>query len=167
MKAISEIKLRQVVDWKAALIAGFTGGLISFSANLILSAWLLDSPWLFSRIIASILMGEQVLPPPVNFTWQILATSLFIHLLLSVVFSGLIAIVVHQWGILVSFLGGAMMGLAFYTIVFYTFSILFPWFYTFRSWIFLVMYILYGAFTGSMYELLEVEIFIEIEKEGK
>lgn len=165
MKATNEIKLRQVVDWKAALIAGFTGGLISFSANLILSAWLLESPWLFSRIIASIILSEKVLPPPTNFSWQILGASVFIHLLLSVVFSGLIAIVIHQWGILISFLGGALMGLAFYAIAFYTFSIFFPWFYTFRSWIFLVMYMLYGAFTGSMYELLEVEKYVEIKKE--
>ena len=166
MKSIRNIKVRQLVDWKAAVIAGLAGGLVSLVANIFLSFRLLDSPWLLIRIIASILMGEGVLSPPVNFSWPVFLTSLFIHLLLSVIFAGLIAIVVHQWGIIISFIGGALMGLAFYTIAFYTFSMLFPWFYTFRSWIFLVMYILYGAFTGSVYELLEVEKYVEIKEGG-
>jgi hypothetical protein len=166
MKPIQKIKVRQLVDWKAALIAGLAGGVISFTTNLILSSWLLDSPWLLTRIISSIVLGESVLPPPASFSWSVLFASLFIHLLLSVLFAGLIAVVVHQWGIIISFIGGALMGLAFYAIAFYTFSILFPWFFTFRNWIFVVMYILYGAFTGSVYELLEVERYVEIKEGG-
>jgi hypothetical protein len=166
MKHIRNIKVRQLVDWKAAFFAGLAGGLISFTTNIILSSWLLHSPWLLTRIIASILIGKSVLPPPSSFTLPILFVSLFIHLLLSIIFSDLIAIVVQQWGIIISFIGGALMGLAFYAIAFYTFSILYPWFYTFRSWIFLIMYILYGAFTGSVYELLEVEKYVEIKEGG-
>ena len=166
MKSTRNIKVRQLVDWKAAFIAGLAGGFISMITNIFLSSRLLESPWLLIRIIASILLGEGVLPPPADFSWQIFLASFFIHLLLSVIFAGLIAIVVHQWGIIISFIGGALMGMAFYAIAFYTFSILFPWFYTFRSWIFLVMYILYGAFTGSVYELLEVEKYVEIKEGG-
>jgi hypothetical protein len=166
MKSIQNIKVRQLVDWKAALIAGLAGGLVSLTANIFLSSLLLDSPWLLVRIISSLLMGKGVLPPPAGFNWSIFLTSLFIHLLLSVIFSALIAIVVHQWGIIISFIGGALMGLAFYAIAFYTFSMFYPWFFTFRNWIFLVMYILYGAFTGSVYELLEVEKYGEIKEGG-
>ena len=166
MNAIQKIKVRQLIDWKAAFIAGLAGGVISFTTNLILSSWLLDSPWLLTRIISSIVLGESVLPPPASFSWLVLLASLFIHLLLSVLFAGLIAAVVHQWGIIISFIGGALMGLAFYAIAFYTFSMLFPWFFTFRNWIFVVMYILYGAFTGSVYELLEVEKYVELKEEG-
>jgi hypothetical protein len=165
MKHIRNIKVRQLVDWKAAFFAGLAGGLISFTTNIILSLWLLKSPWLITRIIASFLMGKSVLPPPSSFSLVVFFVSLFIHLMLSIIFSDLIAIVVHQWGIIVSFIGGALMGLAFYAIAFYSFSMLYPWFYTFRSWIFLIMYILYGAFTGSVYELLEIEKY-EVIKEG-
>ena len=166
MKSIRNIKVRQLVDWKAAMAAGLAGGLVSFTSNILLSSWVLGSTWLLTKIIASILLGEAMLPPPADFSWPVLFSSLLIHLLLSVIFASLIAIVVHQWGIIISFLGGAMMGLAFYTIAFYTFSILFPWFFAFRSWIFLVMYVLYGAFTGSVYELLEVEKYVEIKTGG-
>ena len=166
MESIRKIRVRQLVDWKAAMIAGLAGGLISFTSNIILSSCLLDSPWLLTRIISSIPLGEAVLPPPASFSWTVLLASLFIHLLLSLIFAGLIAVVVHQWGIIISFIGGALMGLAFYAIAFYTFSILFPWFFTFRNWIFLVMYILYGAFTGGVYELLEVEKYVEVKEGG-
>ena len=166
MEPIRKIRVRQLVDWKAAMIAGLAGGLISFTSNIILSCWLLNSPWLLTRIISSILLGEGVLPPPASFSWTVLLASLFIHLLLSLIFASLIAVVVHQWGIIISFIGGALMGLAFYAIAFYTFSILFPWFFTFRNWIFLVMYILYGAFTGGIYELLEVEKYVEVKEGG-
>lgn len=167
MKEIRNIKVRQLIDWKAALIAGFIGGIISLFSNILISSYLLDSPWLFMRIIASVLMGEGVLPPPADFTWPVFLTGLGIHLVLSLVFACVIAAVVHQWGILISFLGGALLGLAFYAINFYTLSLLFPWFYPFRNWIFLLLYVLYGALTGGVYELLEVERYIEIDEGGK
>ena len=165
MKKTERIQVRQLVDWRAAIVAGAIGGLISLVCNVLISSWLLDSPWLFIRIIASILLGEGVLPPPDTFSWGILAAGFGIHLFISIVLSGLIAAVVHQWGFLISFVGGALMGLAFYAINFYTLSILFPWFYTFRSWIFLVLHVLYGAFTGSIYEMIEVERYVPVEEE--
>ncbi len=165
MQKKDRIQVRQLVDWRAAFIAGAIAGVISLASNILISNWLLDSPWLFIRIIASVLLGEGVLPPPDDFSWSILAAGFGIHLIISVILAGLIAAVVHQWGIIISFIGGALMGLAFYAINFYTLSILFPWFYTFRSWIFLVLHVLYGAFTGSIYELIEVERYPPIEQE--
>jgi len=166
MKTIRNVRVRQLVDWRAAGIAGIVAGIISLITNILISAWLLDSPWLFLRIIASIILGKGVLPPPDSFSLSVFLSGLLIHLLLSVIFSCLIAVVVHQWGFIISFFGGALMGLAFYVINFYTFSILFPWFYAFRSWIFLLMHVLLGAFAGSIYEILEVEKYVEIEKGG-
>lgn len=166
MKAIRNVKVRQLVDWKAAILAGLAGGIVSLFSNIFISSSLLDSPWLFLRIIASILLGKGVLPPPVDFSWPVLFAGLGIHLSLSVIFACVIAAVVHQWGMIVSFLGGAVLGLAFYTINFYTLTLLFPWFYPFRSWIFLLMHMLYGAFAGSVYELLEVEKYVEIKEGG-
>jgi hypothetical protein len=167
MKSIQNIKVRQLVDWKAALIAGIAGGVVSMAASIFLSTWLLDSPWLLIQITSSLFLGKGVLPPPSDFSWTVFLASLFIHLFFSIIFAGLIAIVVHQWGIIISFVGGALMGLAFYTIAFFTLSMLYPWFYTFRSWIFPAMFVLYGAFTGSIYELLEVERYVEINEEGR
>lgn len=157
-------KMRQLVDWGAAFWAGVFSGLVSHLSNILLSWYLLDSPWVITRIIASILLSESVLPPPDDFHWGILLAALGVHMALSVLFAFLVAAVVHRWGILVSFMGGALLGLAFYAINFYTMSYFFPWFYTFRSWIFIVAHVLYGAFAGSVYELLEEEEFVPVKE---
>jgi len=159
-----QVRLRQLVDWHAAIISGLIGGGISLLTNILISWRVLGSPWLFVRIIASLALGKGVLPPPDDFSLSVLLAALGIHLVLSVIYALLIAAVVHQWGMIISFLGGALMGLAFYAINFYAFTFLFPWFYAFRGWIFLVMYILLGAFAGSVYELLEVERYSPIEE---
>jgi hypothetical protein len=167
MREIRTIKIRQIVVWKAALLAGLIGGVIALLSNILISSWLLGSPWLFLRVIASTLLGTSVLPPPDSFTWTVFLFGLGIHLVLSMLFAGLIAAVVHQWGMLISFLGGALMGLAFYAITLYTITLLIPWFFPFRSWIFMLLYVLYGAFTGSIYEWLEVERYVEISDGGQ
>ena len=159
--------MRQLIDWRAALLAGICSGLISQLSNILLSWWLLDSPWIITRIVASLALGEQVLPPPDQFEWGILLAGLAVHLSLSILFACVVAIVVHRWGILVSFVGGALLGLAFYAINFYTMSYFFPWFYAFRSWIFIIAHILYGALAGSIYELLEVEVYVPVEDEKR
>lgn len=166
MQEIRKIKVRQLVDWKAAIIAGLIGGFISLATNILISSWILVSPWLFLRIISSLLLGKSVLPPPADFSWQVFLAGLGIHLALSLLFACIIAAVIHQWGIIISFIGGALLGLAFYTISFYSLTLLFPWFFPFRSWIFLLMFVLYGAFTGGVYELLEVEKYAEIKEGG-
>ena len=64
-----------------------------------------------------------------------------------------------------SFVGGAMLGLALYAINFYSISFFFPWLFPLRSWIFMVAHIVFGAFAGVIYELLEVETFVSVGKE--
>jgi hypothetical protein len=167
MKTDQRIIMRQLVDWRAAMIAGIISGLFAFFLHITLSAFLLDSPWVFLRITASLLLGKNVLPPPADFSWGFFLTAAGIHIVLGLIYASLIAVVIHQWGILISFLGGALIGLALYTINFYAFSMLFPWFYAFRSWAFLVVHVLFGAMAGSVYELLEVEKYVEIKQKVK
>jgi hypothetical protein len=165
MNTISGIKVRQLVDWRAAAIAGTISGFIALGMNILLSAVVLDSPWVFIRIIASLVLGKAILPPPINLTSGVFLAALLIHLGLGLIYTALIAAVIHQWGILISLAGGALMGLAFYTINFYFFSILFPWFFAFRNWGFLLTHIVFGAVAGGIYEWLEVEKYIEIRDE--
>lgn len=167
MNEKQKIMVRQLVDWRAAIISGIFSGLAAFCLNILLSSLLLDSPWVFVRIIASLILGKGVLPPPVDFTWGIFISAAFLHLFIGIIYTCLVAVVIHQWGIIISFIGGALLGLAFYTINFYAFSILFPWFYAFRNWAFLVTHVIFGALAGSIYELLEVEKFIPIKQEGE
>jgi len=157
-------KMRQVVDWSAAVWAGLISGIIFLLVNMLLTAVYLGSPWVIVRLIASVLMGKGVLPPPATFDPAIFIVSLIVHIPLSIGFSCLLAIIFHRWGLVVGILGGALFGLALYLINFYTFSLVFPWFFPMRSWIMALSHIIFGALAGGIYEGLEVEEFVPAEE---
>ena len=159
---MARMQLKQVVDWRAAVWAGVVAGVVFLFVSMVLTSVYLGSPWVMVRLIASIVMGEAVLPPPATFELGIFGAALAVHLAFSIVFACLIAYVLHRWGLLVGILGGAAFGLALYFINFYTFSAFFPWFFPMRSWIMAVSHVLYGALAGGLYEALEIEEFVPI-----
>jgi hypothetical protein len=156
--------MKQVVDWSAAVWAGVISGAIFLVVNMILTAIYFGSPWVITRLIASIVMGSAVLTPPDTFDPAIFVVSLIVHFLLSIIFACILAVVLHRWGLLVGILGGALFGLALYFINFYTFSILLPWFFPMRSWFMLLNHVIFGALAGGVYETLEVEEYVPAEE---
>jgi len=157
------MKMRQLVDWRAAIWAGLISGAIFMVINMALTNSYVGSPWVVVRLIASIAMGEGVLPPPATFDTKIFVVAFIVHIILSIGFACLIAYVIHRWGLIVGILGGAVLGLALYAINFYTVTALFPWFYPMRSWIMAVSHAVFGACAGGIYEGLEVEEFVPAE----
>ncbi len=161
------VKMRQLVDWRAAVIAALAGGLVFLiSLALILPGTTGGTIWAVLRYMASIVMGDEVIPPPASFDITIVVAGLLIHFLLSLIFGAILATIIHRWGLLVGLLGGALFGLAIYAINFFTFTLLFEWFYLLRSWPVLLAHVLYGAVTGFVYELLEVERFAAVDVEA-
>jgi hypothetical protein len=160
------VKMRPVVDWSAALWAGVVSGIVFLLANLLLTGLTLGSPWIVLRVLASIVLGSGVLPPPATFNLGIAVVALLVNTVLSILFAGIIALIIHRWGLIVGLLGGAILGLALYAINFYTFSLFFPWFFPFRSWMMVVSHLIFGAAAGGTYELLEVEEFVPVEAES-
>ncbi|MCK6559747.1 hypothetical protein HUU39_13880 [candidate division KSB1 bacterium] len=159
----NKTKMRQLVDWGAALRAGVYSGLIFLALNLLLTHLYVGSPWVVVRLVASVVMGKGVLPPPATFDVTIFLVALVVHLVLSIGFACLIAYVLHRWGLIVGILGGAVLGLALYAINFYTISFFFPWFFPMRSWIMALSHALFGACAGGFYEAMEVEKFVPAE----
>jgi hypothetical protein len=154
---------RKVVDFRAVFWAGIVSGLVFLVVNMLLSLLFLGTPWIFIRMVAALLLGQDVLPPPASFDPAIFIVALVIHLLLSIVFTTILALMIHKWGLLVGIIGGAIFGLALYAINIYTFSFFFPWFFSLRSWIILLSHVFYGATAGGMYEALEVERFETVD----
>ena len=154
---------RKVVDFRAVFWAGLVSGLVFLVVNMLLSLLFLGTPWLFIRMVAALLPGQDVLPPPASFDPAIFIVALVIHLLLSLVFTTILALIIHKWGLLVGIIDGAIFGLALYAINIYTFSFFFPWFFSLRSWIILLSHVFYGATAGGMYEALEVERFETVD----
>ena len=158
--------LRQLVDWRAAFIAGVVAGLVLIALEMLLTASVVGSPWVFPRLMAAIVLGRGVLPPPATFAPGVLLVALLIHLPLSIAYACLIAFVLHRWGLVVGIVGGAAFGFALYLINFGTVFSIFPWFAPMKGWIALWAHVVFGAVCGGTYELLEVERFAPEQDEG-
>lgn len=154
-------EVRHLMDWKAAVIAGLIAGAVFLLVLLI--AYPLatgGTPWTIFRFIGAMVLGESVLPPPTTFNAGVVVTAVLIHFALSILYTLILAFIVHRWGILISILGGALFGLALYLINFFTFTMFFAWFYPARAWPFSLVHILFGAVAGGIYELLEKDVYV-------
>jgi hypothetical protein len=153
--------LRQLVDWRAAIRAGIISGLVFFLVNMLLTWLVLDAPWITARFFASLVLGKSILPPPATFDGVALAVGLLVNQGIAIPFACLIAYVFHRWGLLVGIAGGALFGLVLYGISFYSLTNVFPQFYFINSSLMLISHVIFGAVAGGVYELLEVETFVE------
>jgi hypothetical protein len=157
--------MRQVVDWSAAMWAGLVAGtvflLLLLFVNPIFSG---GNSWVVIRLLASLVLGAQILAPPATFNLGALLVGLITHYILSLGFVLLLAYIIHRWGLIVGLVGGALFGLALYATNFYTLTLFFPWFYAMRSWPVVISHIIFGAVAGAVYESLEVETFVPVEE---
>ena len=154
-------QVRHLMDWKAAVIAGLIAGAVFLLVLLVAYPLVTGgTPWTVFRFIGAIILGETVLPPPTTFDAGVVITAVILHFVLSVIYTVVLAFIVHRWGIVISVIGGALFGLALYLINFFTFTMFFPWFYPARAWPFSLVHILFGAVAGGIYELLEKDVFV-------
>ncbi|MCX6046389.1 MAG: hypothetical protein NT075_14885 [Chloroflexi bacterium] len=159
------ITMRQIMDWRAAVLAGIVAGLVFLVLQMgILAGVAGASPWIVLRMVAAMVMGQGVLPPPASFDPVITIVALLINFVLSILFALLIAFVLHRWGLLVGIVGGALFGLALYAINYYTFTLFFPWFFPMRSWLVVLSHIIFGATAGGIYEAFEHETYVVEER---
>lgn len=160
------VRVRQVVDWGAAIRAGFIAGALFLLTNLILFGVVYGvNGWVLIRQFASVVLGEGILSPPATFDSVGLVVGLLTHFALSIVYALLIAYVVHRGGLISGIVGGALLGLAFYTINVYTLTLFRPWLYSLNNGVFVLSHLVFGALAGGVYEALEEEVFIPIEQE--
>lgn len=144
------------LDLSAAVWGGLVGAVAFVIAKFLLLNEGLSGIWSIFRPIATIVLRERIVDPAWETSPITLIIGILLHLLLSILFAFIITFSLHRWGFLVGLLGGALFGLALYVINYYTFSLLFPWFFVEDSgWVSAVSHIIFGAFVGGTYELLE------------
>jgi hypothetical protein len=154
-------RLRQIMDWRAAVIAGLlAGGLTMLLWMVLLTMTTGGTIWAPFHHVAAILLGEGALTPSQAINTQVVLTGTVIHLFLAVLYALVLAFIIHRWGLVVGIIGGALFGLALYIINYYTFTALYPWFFPLRSWIALVGHIVFGALAGGIYEALERDVYV-------
>lgn len=152
------VKMRQVVDWSAAVWAGLVSGLLYMIVGSVLSGILYSNFLLPIKMTAAFIWGSQsILDQP---SIAMIMLALIVHFLLSIVFGLIVAFVVHRWGLIIGIVGGALLGLALYGINFYALTEFFPWFSGLRGTAMIISHLVFGAAAGGFYELLEVEEFV-------
>jgi len=153
--------MHQIMDWRAAFLAGLLAGLLALLLRVLL--WVLvtgGSVWAPFYQSAAILLGPESLAPVDAPQIGVVAVGVLVHLALSLVYSFVLAFIIHRWGLIVGIVGGALFGLAIYIINYYTFTYLFPWFFPLRSWLVLATHVVFGAMAGGIYEALERDIYV-------
>jgi uncharacterized membrane protein YagU involved in acid resistance len=146
------IEPRRAWDVRAAGLAGINAGLIFVMLEMILMPRFLgDSPWMPPRMIAAIVMGQDVLSAA-TFDSSVFLVALVVHLILSLIYAVILAAVVHQLDLGMSLLVGAIFGLVLYFVNFYAFTVLFPWFATARNWVSIVSHLAFGIAAAWTYK---------------
>lgn len=146
--------MERQTDWKAAAWAGLIAGLVFVAAEMLL-VWVAMgmSPWAPPRMIAAMLLGKDVLPPPADFSLGIVAVAVAIHLPLSVIYGLIVGWMVHRLEMGTALLAGAVFGLvAVYLVNFYLIApAFFPWFTEARNWVSIVAHIAFGMVAAGAY----------------
>ncbi len=150
----------QPVRWKAAVSAGLIGGVVFMMLEMIMVPLFGGgSPWGPPRMIAAIMMGKGVLPPPATFDIGVLMAAMAVHFPFSVVFALILAWVIARFDMGLAVLIGAGFGLILYLVNFYGLTAIFPWFAMARNWITIFTHIMFGVTAAAAYKQLATPKF--------
>lgn len=141
-------------DVKEGVYSGLIAGLIFLMLEMIMVPLFLGgSPWGPPRMIAAMVMGQGVLPPPASFDLGIVLVAMIVHFALSAIYGIILVAFIRNVTKGSALLIGAIFGLALYLINFYLFTEwLFPWFENARNWVSIVSHIVFGAAAGVIYK---------------
>jgi len=133
------------IDLKAAIGSGLLAGIVFLALEMIMvPVFGGGSPWGPPRMMAAILLGKGVLPPPATFDPAIVMVAMALHLVLSVVYAGIFALVISRLNKGAALALGAAGGLLLYLVNFYGFTTVFPWFVMARTPITIFTHIVFG-----------------------
>lgn len=148
--------LHGIPDWKAGAWAGVIAGVVFMMLEMGM-VWLFmgESPWGPPRMIAAMVLGKDVLPPPgarAPFDMTIMMVAMMVHFALSIVYGLIGAWLVHRFDWMGGFMIGAAFGLAIYIVNFYFIApVAFPWFTMARNWVSIFAHVMFGAVVGLAY----------------
>lgn len=139
------------IDWKAAIWAGVIAGIVFIMLEMALVTFVQGmSPWGPHRMMAAMVMGEGVLPPPETFDLMIVMVAMMVHLVLSILLGVILGFVISRLALnlAASIAAGTLFGLAVYFVNFYGFTALFPWFAMARGPIGIFAHAMFGLVLG-------------------
>lgn len=131
-----------------ACLAGLVAGVVATVVQL-LCWWAgglspVDMLLRDSRLAAAIVLGPQVLPPPIGTDLRILAVASAIHVLLSAAYGMVQAPLAARAAGWAALPAGALFGALLFWLNMYGFTRVFPWFVASRDWATLVAHLAFG-----------------------
>ncbi len=136
---------------KNGIVGGLIAGLVFIMVEMILVPTVGGgSAFGPPRMIAAIVMGEGVLPPPATFEPVSFFVAMIVHFVLSALLGAIFAMIagrLNQSSTMLVVIG-AIFGLVVYLVNFYGFTAVFPWFEMARGWISIVAHLAFGAVLG-------------------
>lgn len=143
------------INAKDAIEAGLLGGLIFLTLEMLMVPLFAGgSPWGPPRMIAAIVLGRDVLPPPATFNLGIVVVALIVHFILSIAYAFVIGLIVHRLRTATAAFVGLIFGFVLYFVNFYGFTAFFPWFAEARNWISVFAHFVFGLSTAVIYKAL-------------
>ncbi|PPC94687.1 MAG: hypothetical protein CTY33_03755 [Methylotenera sp.] len=141
------------MDWRAAIVAGVMAGIVFMMVEMLMVLFFMDqSPWGPPRMMAAMVLGKDVLPPPADFDTGVMMTAMMIHLPLSILYGLILSYIAGRFNTIKLYVAGALLGLAIYWINFYIIApVAFPWFTEAQNWISLVSHLVFGVVLGGAY----------------
>jgi hypothetical protein len=140
------------LNLKDAALAGIIAGLIFMMLEMILVPMFMNgSPWGPPRMIAAIILGKEVLPPPATFDLGVLMAAIMLHLMLSIIYVIILAMIVKSMSLGLAILIGAVFGFVLYLVNFYGMTGIFPWFANARNWVSIFSHIMFGIIAAWSY----------------
>jgi hypothetical protein len=147
------------VDWKAAIGGGLIAGLVFVMLEMLL-VWLVhgQSPWGPPRMIAAMALGQEVLPPPADFSAKAVAVAMAIHLPLSAFYGVAIGALVRRLPLGIALAMGLVVGLGLYGLNFHLIApATFPWFVDAQNWVSAFSHAIFGMVAAAAYVALRRE----------
>ncbi|MHA7684882.1 hypothetical protein [Cupriavidus sp. PET2-C1] len=151
--------VRRMPDWTAAAVSGLAAGALLMVIELFWSTMVAGiNPWGTTRMIAAILMGQDVLQTSL-FSVGTVAAALMIHFVLGAVLGMILGAIIAPFHLDSStglaLLTGAVFGIAVYLLNFYGMTHFFTWFADARGWHTLVGHMIFGMTAAIAYWKLE------------
>jgi hypothetical protein len=143
--------------WKPAIWAGIIAGVAFLVLEMMLMMFKGMSPWGPPHMMAAMVLGEGVLPPPgtmAPFDFGIVMVAMMVHLGLSLIYAIGFAFVLERMNTRNAVIAGAAFGFALYLLNFFVFTSLFPWFAMARGVDSAIAHIFYGVVLAYAYKAL-------------
>lgn len=154
--ATAPVERAETLDWSAAVWAGIISGAVFMMLEMFMVwAFLGMSPWAPPRMIAAMVMGREVLPPPATFAFGIMMAAMVVHFVFAVLFALPVAWLAKRFDMGTAALIGAAAGLALYLLNFHLIAGalgVFPWFTNAQNWVSVFAHIVFGLVAALAYK---------------